>query len=186
MPITGPPLWHATLQLCEHLNHILARTVTQSRLVPVEPRAGATLIQVSFRQGGEATEALLAARFGPLRLYLGQVCDGVPQNDGQVQLRTLSYKYTLTAEDEVEPLFRWEFGRQLPGLYCRHHLHGAVPLQIGRHALSLNDLHLPTGHVRVEEVLRFCLADLGVRPRSEGWDRILRDSYKRFNDELGQ
>jgi len=182
----GPSLWRATLQLCEHLNQVLATTVTQTRLVPVEPRARSTRIQVSFRQGGQPIEALLAARFGPLRLYLGQVCDGVPLSDGRVQLRTISYKYTLTAEDEPEPLFRWEYGRQLPGLYCRHHLQGAVPLQIGRYALSLNDLHLPTGYVAIEDVLRFCVADLGVRPRSEGWDQILRDSHERFKSELDQ
>lgn len=186
MPITGRSLWHATLQLCEHLNHVLATTVTQTRLVPVEPRAGATLIHVSFRQRGQPIEAPLAARFGRLRLYLGQVCDGVPLKDGQVQLRTLGYKYTLTVDDEVEPLFRWEFGRQMPGFYCRHHLQGAVPLQIGRHAVSLNDLHLPTGYVRVEEILRFCVADLGVRPRSEEWDWVLRDSYERLKSELGE
>ena len=163
----GLSLWRATLQLCEHLNQVLATTVTQTRLVPVEPRA-------------------LAARFGTLRLYLGQVCDGVPLSDGRVQLRTISYKYTLTAEDEPEPLFRWEYGRQLPGLYCRHHLQGAVPLQIGRYARSLNDLHLPTGYVAIEDVLRFCVADLSVRPRSEGWDQILRDSHERFKSELDQ
>lgn len=148
MPITGRSLWHATLQLCEHLNHVLATTVTQTRLVPVEPRAGATLIHVSFRQRGQP--------------------------------------YTLTVDDEVEPLFRWEFGRQMPELYCRHHLQGAVPLQIGRHTVSLNDLHLPTGYVRVEEILRFCVADLGVRPRSEEWDRVLRDSYDRLKSEFGE
>ena len=101
MPITGSSLWHATLHLCEHLNRVLETTVTQARLVPVEPRVHATRIEIAFRQGGQPIDALLAARFGPLRLYLGQVCDGVPLSDGQVRLRTISYKYTLTAEDLV-------------------------------------------------------------------------------------
>ena len=91
--------------------------------MPVRSRPLDTHIEITFRQAGQPGQALLATRFGPLRLYLGQLCDG-----------------------------------------------------IGRHAVSLNDLHLPTGYVAVEEILRFCIADLGVRLRSREWDRILLDS----------
>ena len=181
MPTTGPTgltLWDAARQFCDHLNEVLATTVTQTRLVPVRPRPRAISIQITFRQAGEPIQALLASRFGPLRLYLGQVCDGVPLNEGGVQLRTISYKYTLGTGDDDDPFFRWEYDREMPGFYCRHHVQGAVPLQLGRHAISLNDLHLPTGYVAFEEVLRFCIADLGVRPRSREWDRILRASYE--------
>ena len=61
MPITGPSLWHATLHLREHLNHVLATTVTQARLVPVEPRAHVTRIEVTFRQGGQPIDACVTA-----------------------------------------------------------------------------------------------------------------------------
>jgi len=40
----------------------------------------------------------------------------------------------------------------------------------------LNDLHLPTGWVRLEEVLRFCIVDLGVRPLSPRWHEALVES----------
>jgi len=175
MPIVAPSVWSAAAQFCEHLNEVLATTVTQTRLVPARRRARDIQIDIAFRQAGRAIEAPLATRFGPLRLSLAQVCDGIPWHDDTVQLRTIRYRYTLAVAD-ADPLFRWEYGPLLPGFHANHHLQGAVPLQIGRHALSLNDLHLPTGHVGVEEILRFCIADLGVRPRSREWNRILVDS----------
>ena len=175
MPIVAPSVWNAARRFCEHLNEVLATTVTQTRLVPVRSGARGTLIEITFRQAGHPIKASLATRFGPLRLYFGQVCDGTSRHDGMVQLRTIRYKYTLAVRDE-DPIFRWEYGPPLSGFYSRHHLQGAVPLQIGRHSLSLNDLHLPTGYVTVEEVLRFCIADLGVTPRSRAWNEILLDS----------
>jgi hypothetical protein len=53
-------------------------------------------------------------------------------------------------------------------------------------AVSLNDLHLPTGYVAFEEVLRFCIVDLGVHPLSDGWDGVLRESYEQFKTEFTQ
>ena len=58
------------------------------------------------------------------------------------------------------------------------HVHG--------HAVPLNDLHLPTGYVAFEEVLRFCIVDLHVRPLAEDWDQTLRNSYDRFKTEFTQ
>lgn len=46
--------------------------------------------------------------------------------------------------------------------------------------------HLPTGYVPFEEVLRFCIADLGVPPLAEDWDQILRDTYEQFKTEFAE
>ncbi|MBI2455099.1 MAG: hypothetical protein HYV46_03055 [candidate division NC10 bacterium] len=102
------------------------------------------------------------------------------------ELRTIDYRYTLTPGDKTEPLLRWEYLKTPPAgaLWCRHHLQGPVELQIHEHSVSLNDLHLPTGYVPFEEVLRFCIVDLGVPPLSEDWDAVLRDSYERFKTEF--
>ncbi|MDI3339907.1 MAG: hypothetical protein QJR03_05170 [Sphaerobacter sp.] len=104
-------------------------------------------------------------------------------------LRTISYRYALYRDGIDEPILRWEYVR-LPGdnaQYCRHHLQGsiAVPLTDDRERHpSLNDWHLPTGWVTIEEVLRFCIVDLGVQPLNPEWDSILRDSYERFKTEF--
>ena len=44
--------------------------------------------------------------------------------------------------------------------------------------MLLNELHLPTGWVPIEEVLRFCIDDLGVRPLSPGWHETLAASAR--------
>jgi endoglycosylceramidase len=45
-------------------------------------------------------------------------------------------------------------------------------------------LHLPTGFVALEDVLRFCIVDLGVNPLSDGWHDVLEESYRLFKTEF--
>lgn len=118
-------------------------------------------------------------------LAIGQNCGSVLTKEGPHQLVTVEYRYTLPPEGTDEPLLRWEYVRQPDGPWCRHHLQGTVPLRIGRETVTLNDLHLPTGYVTIEEVLRFCIVDLGVEPLAGDWDRTLRESYERFKTEFG-
>lgn len=190
MPFEGRTLFEAGRAFCDHLNAVLARTVTQTRLVAIPPagrRPGPIL--VTFYQGGQFVEARLATRFGPLQLYLGQLCEGGPVPGGLQRLHTSSYRYTLTPEDAPEPLLRWEYVKTPPpgAWWCRHHLQGPVSLSFARgEAVALNELHLPTGYVPIEEVLRFCIADLGVPPLSPNWNEILQDSYTRFRRELAE
>lgn len=191
MPIEGRTLWEAGRAFCEHLNRLLATTVTQARLVPVARRDAARIF-VAFRsRGGGPTAALLRTRFGLVALSVGQLCEALPTADGGQRLITVEYRYALTPGklDEAmqrEPLLRWEYVRDAPdeARWCRHHLQGPVRLQIGRAGLSLNDLHLPTGYVTIEEVLRFCIVDLGVRPLSPRWHRLLQESHQRFKDDF--
>jgi hypothetical protein len=167
----------------DHLNAVLARTVTRTRLVPLKVKTG---IQIAFRQGGAPTEALLHTRYGRMALYLGQTCESVVTEQRAHRLRTVSYRYTLRHDDSQEPVFRWEYEKHPPhpGMHCRHHLQGDIPLRIGRRELSLNDLHLPTGFVTLEEVLRFCIVDLQVEPLSDNWHEILAESYEHFKTDF--
>lgn len=185
MPIQGRTPREAAQRFCDHVNHVLARTVAETRLVVFElpPR-----IQVAFRQAGQPIAARVHTRFGPMGLYLGQVCESIRTSDSLYTLRTIEYKYTLTPGDANEPVLRWEYIREPPvgAEWSRHHLQGPVQLQIHGHTVSLNDLHLPTGYVCFEDVLRFCIADLEVPPLSEEWDQVLRESYERFRIEFGR
>lgn len=187
MAIEGDSLEEAVRAFREHLNDLLARTVTQTRLVtlPHRGRRRPASVQVAFRQGGRATEALLRTRYGPMHLYLGQRCESV-QRDRRHRLVTAAYRYTLRAEDQEEPLLRWEYERRWPdpdARWCRHHLQGDVALPLGA-GVSLNDLHLPTGYVTVEEVLRFCIVDLGVPPLATDWSEQLEASYALFKGDF--
>jgi hypothetical protein len=50
--------------------------------------------------------------------------------------------------------------------------------------IDMNHFHLPTGFVAVEEVLRFCIHDLGLRPLSTGWHEVLEESYRLFKTDF--
>lgn len=183
MPIQGLTLREAAQRFCDHVNHVLTRTVTKTRLVVFEvpPR-----IQVTFRQAGQPIEARLQTRFGPIRFSFFQVCESLKTPRGIHELRTIAYRYTLTPGEETEPLLRWEYVKtpQADALWCRHHLQGPIEFQINGYTVPLNALHMPTGYVPFEEVLRFCIVDLEVPPLSEDWDRVLRDSYERFRTDF--
>lgn len=188
MAIEGATLEEATRAFREHMNGLLARTVTRTRLVtlPHHGRIQAASVQVAFRQGGRATEARLHTRYGPMHLYLGQRCESAMRGRRH-RLVTAAYRYTLRAEGKHDPLLRWEYERRWPhsgARWCRHHLQGDVPVPLGDGSVSLNALHTPTGYVTVEEVLRFCIVDLGVAPLAADWHEQLEASYALFKGDF--
>jgi hypothetical protein len=185
--IEADTLAGAVEQLREHLNRVLARTVTETRLVTVTyPRdQRPSAIHVAFRQAGRATEAPLRTRYGRMRLYLGQQCDSA-EHEGRHRLYTASYRYTLRHESATEPVLRWEYLREWPdssARWCRHHIQGDVTIPLGG-GVSLNELHAPTGFVTIEEILRFCIVDLGVDPLAPDWHETLEESYRLFKESF--
>lgn len=192
MTFSGKSLGEAAQQLADHLNRILAQTVTRSRLVVLRrplPAGTPARMELAFRQGGTVTTAPLQTLFGPMRLFLGLVCEPTVGEHGVHRLSVVGYKYALTPGAASEPLFRWEFVSRPPheGRWSRHHLQGSIPLGLrdrrvpGAGETWLNDLHLPTGWVPIEEILRFCIVDLGVRPLSNAWHAELEASVARFS-----
>lgn len=45
---------------------------------------------------------------------------------------------------------------------------------------TLNTWHLPTGFVTIEDILRFCIVDLGVPALNTTWHQRLEESYSAF------
>jgi hypothetical protein len=119
-------------------------------------------------------------------LYVGQICGSIPVPGNQRRLITTKYQYMLTAEGDNEALFRWEYVREPhpSETWCRHHLQGRPRIVVGTETVRLNEWHLPTGYVPLEEIVRFCLVDLDVPPLSDDWHAILLTSYKQFREEL--
>jgi hypothetical protein len=170
----------AARRFTDSLNELLAKTITQHRLVGISNGAAA---MIGFRQGGAPTRARLTTKYGPVNLYVGQICESklVPGGYG---VATTNYKYTLTRGDQSEPFLRWEYLKKWPhtsSRWCRHHVQGAVDLSVGAgHSVSLNDVHLASGYVTLEEVIRFCIVDLGVKPLGRTWHSTLEASYSAF------
>jgi hypothetical protein len=101
------------------------------------------------------------------------------------RLETEGYAYRLGSPNAEDPLFRWEYRReplsedsQAP----RHHMHAIATASDGTLDHDMNRLHVPTGWVTIEEVLRFLLSDLKIKcPLSfSEWNKVLNDSERKF------
>jgi hypothetical protein len=184
MPIEGRSLETVSQEFCDQLNHLLARTICERHLVLI--RLG-TRLTISFRGGtGYPEQATLNTRFGEIGLYIGLICDATKIKRRLFRLSVSSYKYSLTPIGSSDPLCRWEYLKQWPkehDRWCRHHLQGDIPVSIADRNVSLNDLHLPTGYVTIEDIIRFCIVDLSVDPLSDNWHEILEASYRQFKQE---
>jgi hypothetical protein len=172
----------------DRLNDLLSKTLVTSPKIAVISTGTLGRRQVAFRRPatGEPIYAKLTTRFGPMRFWVGQVCEAALAG-AEYRIRTLRYKYTLTPDGATDRLFRWEYVQQRPPSapsWCRHHFQGNVKFTIGKKQAHLNALHLPTGFVSLEEVLRFCIVDLEVPALSPNWDDVLTKSYNLFKSQF--
>jgi hypothetical protein len=124
MPIRGKSLGEVSRLFVDHLYTVLHTTITQTPLsLEVLPDRG--VANIRFRSGVQSTTAALKTRYGPMGLYIGQLCDSVVGGDRLHTLRTTRYRYALVPAGHGQPFLRWEHVR-FPGttaLYCRHHVH---------------------------------------------------------------
>jgi len=90
--------------------------------------------------------------------------------------RTESCSYRLQAEASPKSwLIRWDYIRdpsQSEYAYPRAHVHVNATFADG---MPVGRLHIPTGPVGLELVIRHLIADWGVKPRSEDWEAILEE-----------
>jgi hypothetical protein len=162
----------------EYLNGLLHRTITDVPLVQIIQEDRAFL---QFRRGGDSVAVDVGKGY---HLYLAQTLRAVKQTKREYRLRTLHYAYRIAEGPEFEDewFFRWEYNSREhePGLHPRHHCHIPVSLDCLGQTLSLAKMHIATGWVTIEEVIRFLIHELKVRPKSNGWDQHLRDSEEKF------
>ncbi len=127
MPIEERSLERAIGVLRDHLNGVLAKTISQARLIVFAvPDIDPPQIGVHLREG-TAIGARLRSSYGSLRLLLTQRCISTVAGRGRRRthtLHTVHYRYAIRAEDTEEPFIRWEYERDRPeGQWCRHHQH---------------------------------------------------------------
>lgn len=204
MAILGRTLEAATKSFADHLNSLLHHTLTEQPLSMVKTKnsSGVPQMQLSFRNGVQTSTARLRSRLcGDLDLYIGQRCESYQAEGRKHRLFTAEYRYTLAPAGQQEPLFRWEYSRKWPyqlieeeagqaprerEKWCRHHLQGTPLVRLGEHEMCLDHIHLPTGYVAIEDIIRFCLVDLGVPGLcdEDEWHDILNESYRTFTTDF--
>lgn len=149
---------------------------------------------------------MVASQRNPLRYTIACLRDGdfaaLPLSGGRLGLfvdhrvevdgdrvHTQTYSYRLQLADDADAwALRWEYLRvRPPGYrYVLGHLHvnGAlVDSSVGDLAArQLPRLHLATGRVAFELVLRHLIAEWGVQPKTEDWEMILDKSLAGFEE----
>jgi hypothetical protein len=186
MPFLGRSLGEASRVFVEHLNQVLHTTVTQ---MPLSLEISRNVANIRFRRGFDAATARLQTQYGPMALYVGYLCNTVVDASGVHELRIASYRYALLPDGHTESLLRWEYIRTPAddAEYCRNHVQGPISLGISNRSgedANLQHWHLPTGWVPLEEVIRFCIVDLGVPVLTDRWSQTLRESSERIPPEF--
>jgi len=156
MPITGRTGHECFDQLERHISRVVAKTVPGGNLFKLLRAKDGQTALLSFRGGDNAVPVQIRTGHGDLYLYLAQLLEVVRGEDKLFRLRTRQYWYRLQCSDEVKDkaaLLRWEYTHAKRGsAECRHHLHAKATIALGaERALDLDELHLPTGWVRIEE-----------------------------------
>lgn len=164
----------AAQHFADHLNGVLNRTVSDSRL---------SLIQVPGTNAFQLVR-LVDGEQAPLELYGSTACLFVHHvivvEDGRCG--TESYGYRLQAsESKLSWLIRWEYTREAPKPdypYPLAHVHVNGAFASGD--ATLPKLHVPTRPVPLELVLWHLIVEWGVKPKRDDWQRILEDSMEGF------
>jgi len=183
--ITGRSLDKAASRWCDDLNRLLNKTVTRARMVAT---AGPGQVSIALREGSDVG-AKVKTRYGSVILSLQQRLRTEVDAHGMHRLHTVRYRYSLAASRRTAALVRWDYlcaDDHGGAIVCRHHIQGTLPVQLPKETLRLDDFHMPTGYVAIEEVLRFLLADLDVPALSDEWDQLLRDSYAAFRKQRAE
>jgi len=90
---------------------------------------------------------------------------------GPLKVETRSYMYTLEEAHGREILgYHWHPEGVSP--FTMPHLHLGTGAKVG--LPELDDAHLPTGRISVEQFLRFVIETFDVKARRRDWRRILR------------
>jgi hypothetical protein len=124
-------------------------------------------------------------------LYLGQTLQAKRESKKEYSLRTMGYAYRIaTGPKRNDPyVVRWEYNSRelLDALHPRHHCHLPVQLECApNRRFNLDKMHIASGWVTIEEVLRYLFHELKVPPRAANWDKLLRDSEQTFRQRTSR
>lgn len=173
----------------EHVAGVVAGVLSPTPPILVRRGPVQTLATMSFASDQVMS---LETRLGRLQFFLGQGIEAY-ERDGsrdRYTLRTRAYSYRLHWSDGSEFL-RWEYVREHrpeikdpPKPPRNHvHVHGHVA-DLDGERVELKKLHLPTGWTTFEDIVRFLITDLGVKPLDDNWPVVLMQSEKLFRDRF--
>jgi hypothetical protein len=103
---------------------------------------------------------------------------------GEWKTRTLSYAYTVFIDSRRLPkpqeILAWHWHPLRTPTRDQPHMHARLEHRLI--GLKLSNLHVPTGRISFEEVVRFLLGELRVVPQEAKWQSILGETEQRFRE----
>ncbi len=107
------------------------------------------------------------------------------QRGDRYRVSTLRYIYCIWSDPDT-PLIAWHYHPDLDVPFPHFHVYDRLDeadKKIGLKVSTLHGLHIPSGRVSLEEVIRFAIVELGVVPhksREHDWSEVLRQTSARF------
>lgn len=179
-------------QFSAHLNSLVQSTISKNAHLRIEALEDKGILGWS-----DGKFLPINTQFGKLYFWLAQSleCTYEPKESAnkRYRLSTREYWYRLQRTDALDgaSLIRWEY--MSPGhvkykdkRWCWRHvqLDGSTNLPGGK--MNWDRLHTPSGYVVVEDVIRFVIHDLKVRPRTKEWHDLLMDSNNKFKMDFNR
>lgn len=113
-----------------------------------------------------------------------QIIDTAEAGRSRYKVETLGYQYSVETMERREVLI-YQWSPTGAGRMTRPHLHvGRRLLQesikAGNRSYELPKLHMPTGRVAIEDVVRFAITELGAVSRRSDWQEVLERTQSAF------
>lgn len=109
-----------------------------------------------------------------------------PRYEGEWKASTLAYIYEvklhpedIESDDDVE-LIGWHWHPRTTPDRPEPHMH--VRTEYAPLDGQLAKVHLPTGRVAFEEVIRFLFCELDVVPERDDWEKVIGETEQRFKE----
>lgn len=184
MPILGRSPEECFKEFRKHVGQLVAATLDKRSPVSGK-QIGDTNFTWSFSDG--AAVALSTKAHGKIFVYLSQALTAEKEQN-QYRLRTAQYWYRVqaTADPKEKADLRWEYNSETKrDVHCRNHAHVNATVALGIGSINFNKIHLPTGWVTFEEVIRFLIHEFGVVPPcGQAWPKRLLASEKAFYEKF--
>jgi len=165
----------------KHVASVIASTLTKDQQVG-RVEVSPTVESLEFRAGAVP----LKTTVGSVYFHFMQGLRAKAVTNREFNLELMKYSYRLQIRDisvAGEPLFRWEYEFDDQGKHTtRPHLHVGekVQLELTNSTLDISRIHLPTGLVTIEAILRFLFSELQVKPRCRDWLDLLAASERSY------
>jgi hypothetical protein len=179
-------------QFAEHLNTLLQSTLSKKAHLRIE-----ALDDKGTLGWSDGKFLPIGTQFGRLYFWLAQSleCSHEPKESAnkRYRLSTREYWYRLQRTDALDggSLIRWEYmsPRHLKykdKRWCWRHIQLDASMDLYGGKMNFDRLHTPSSYVVIEDVIRFLLHDLKVRPQSKNWHELLLESDKKFKEDFNR